>query len=166
MKIAGMVVVGVIVAVCLVLAGMAWMSRSGDAPGIVNGRLSPCPDRPSCVCSEYPEDAKHYVPPIVVPEAADFNTMSIVEATVLGMDGVTLEKRTGAYLAVTFASDVFGFRDDLEVRMDPEGARIHIRSASRVGYTDFGANRKRVETIQQRYYQRVAMALEGLGIKD
>ena len=40
----------------------------------------------------------------------------------------------------------FGFRDDIVVRIRPEGAgsRVDVRSASRVGRSDIGKNAERV----------------------
>jgi uncharacterized protein (DUF1499 family) len=54
----------------------------------------------------------------------------------------------------TFASALFGFVDDLEIRIDAEVGSIHLRSASRVGKSDLGANRKRVEIIQKLYREK------------
>jgi len=48
-----------------------------------------------------------------------------------------------------------GFVDDVEFFF-PDTAVIHMRSASRVGYSDFGANRKRLEKIRQRFQMRRA----------
>ena len=55
-----------------------------------------------------------------------------------------------SYIAATFSSKVFGFVDDVELRADAEAGVIHVRSASRVGRSDLGANRRRVESIRQR----------------
>jgi uncharacterized protein (DUF1499 family) len=55
-------------------------------------------------------------------------------------------RRNESYLHATFASPLFGFVDDLEARR--KGEIIHVRSASRVGHSDFGANRRRIERIR------------------
>ncbi len=52
------------------------------------------------------------------------------------------------YLASTFTSDLFGFIDDVEFRVDQGNGLLHVRSASRVGYSDLHANRNRVEQIR------------------
>jgi uncharacterized protein (DUF1499 family) len=54
----------------------------------------------------------------------------------------------GGYLHATFTSRIFRFVDDLELRLDGENGIIHLRSASRTGYSDFGVNRKRAEQFQ------------------
>ena len=50
---------------------------------------------------------------------------------------------------------MFRFVDDLECRLDAENRVIHVRSASRVGYSDLGVNRKRVERLRARFGQEV-----------
>jgi uncharacterized protein (DUF1499 family) len=59
---------------------------------------------------------------------------------------VTAEVR---YLHVEFTSAVFRFVDDAEFFIDDAQKLIHMRSAARLGYYDFGVNRKRLETIRQ-----------------
>ncbi len=55
------------------------------------------------------------------------------------------------YLHVEFTSLIFRFKDDTEFYLSIEDAKIHFRSASRLGYSDLGANRKRMETIRLRF---------------
>ena len=43
-----------------------------------------------------------------------------------------------------------GFADDVECRLCRADGVIHVRSASRLGYYDFGANRMRVELLRRR----------------
>ena len=64
-----------------------------------------------------------------------------------------MEKEEGDYLAATFETPFFRFVDDMEFRMVPEKKRIQIRSASRVGYSDMGTNRKRVERFRKVFNQ-------------
>jgi uncharacterized protein (DUF1499 family) len=55
------------------------------------------------------------------------------------------------YLWATFSTKIFRFVDDLELRMDENNGVIHIRSGSRVGYSDMGANRRRIENFRIRF---------------
>jgi uncharacterized protein (DUF1499 family) len=55
------------------------------------------------------------------------------------------------YLHVEFRSLVFRFVDDVEFLADDDAKVIHVRSASRVGHSDLGANRRRIETIRARW---------------
>lgn len=56
--------------------------------------------------------------------------------------------RTDRYLRAEAASRVFGFIDDVEFALDPDANLIHVRSASRIGYSDLGVNRDRIERIR------------------
>ena len=55
----------------------------------------------------------------------------------------------GNYLHAEFRSSVFRFVDDVEFLIDPKERAIHFRSASRVGYSDFGVNRRRMQQVQK-----------------
>jgi uncharacterized protein (DUF1499 family) len=57
------------------------------------------------------------------------------------------------YLRATFRSRLFGYEDDVEFRLDIAAGVVHVRSASRVGHSDFGANRKRVEALRREYVE-------------
>jgi uncharacterized protein (DUF1499 family) len=57
------------------------------------------------------------------------------------------------YLHAEVKSRVFRFVDDLELLLDPASGVVGIRSASRVGYSDLGVNRRRVETLRQQLIQ-------------
>jgi uncharacterized protein (DUF1499 family) len=127
----------------IALAVLGQLSRSGSAPGLVDGKLQPCPDSPNCVCSEYPDDGEHFIEPIETGDAAKSPQQAIADL------GGKIEIETENYIAATFRSPLFGFVDDLEIRIDSAHKRIQLRSASRVGRGDLGANRKRVERLRQ-----------------
>jgi len=57
----------------------------------------------------------------------------------------------GQSIRAEFTSALFGFVDDVEVIFDDMAKVIHVKSASQVGYFDFGVNRKRVEQIRERF---------------
>ena len=61
------------------------------------------------------------------------------------------KNRKDDYLAVTFTSSIFRFVDDLEIRIDTDQQLIHLRSASRVGRSDGGVNRKRLERLKMAF---------------
>lgn len=133
------------------------MSKSGEAPGLLDGRLSKCPAKPNCVSSEYNDDASHYIDPINMPEEITVNSLSILKNIVQDMGG-TIKAESDPYLAATFTSALFRFVDDFEIRVDPAQKVIHIRSASRVGHSDRGVNKKRAEQLKQLYQQRISQA--------
>lgn len=115
-------------------------SQSGSAPGLVEGRLAPCPDKPNCVSSEAGTTAEKSV------STLPGDTWDKLPETIEAMGG-TVIKRSGSYIATEFKSKVFGFVDDVEFRKSDDG--VHVRSASRVGHSDAGVNAKRVAELRE-----------------
>lgn len=124
------------VSVLFFLLGL--LSQKGKAKGLENGRLSECPASPNAVSSEPGTQPEKYVEPL---QATLEEVLQAIKET-----GGVITSHTSNYLSATYMSSVFKFVDDVEVRSD--GAVCHIRSASRVGYSDRGANRKRVAAIR------------------
>ena len=109
-------------------------------------RLAPCPSSPNCVSSQATDDA-HRVAPIVFrgdPAAALRRLRTVIEA----MPRARIVEMTDSRLKAEFQSWLFRFVDDVDAIVDPGTGTIQVRSASRVGYSDLGVNRKRVEAIR------------------
>ena len=141
----------VIAAVLLVRCTMLGQSsKSGQPPGLVSGALAPCPTKPNCVCSEFPDDAEHYIAPLDYADARAEAAWADIQRVVRELGG-EIAVADGEYFAATFESSLFGFIDDVECRLDAAHHRIQIRSASRVGYSDLGVNRKRVAAIARAF---------------
>jgi len=124
-------------------------SQQGQAPGLQSGTLAVCPASPNCVSSETGTADSHSIPALSytgTPEQAWQRAVSAVNET-----GGRVQADTGDYLAATYHSSLFGFVDDLELRLDAENNKIQMRSASREGYSDMGANKKRTKDLQQAY---------------
>ncbi len=136
----------VVVAFVAYLIFLGGVSRSGSAAGLVDGKLRPCPGKPNCVCSEHANNTGHYTSPLNLDP--DISIERLVD--ILRTEGGKIETQQADYVAASFASTLFGFVDDFEVRVDREAGLLHFRSASRVGTSDLGANRKRVDTIKRR----------------
>lgn len=133
----------------LLIAGyftvLGFVSRSSQPSGMDNGRLSACSQKPNCVSSEEGTGSLHKI------EAFTAGSLTIKQLALLVEDiGGKVVLVNNAYLAAEFSSSLFGFVDDLELRIDPDNGLLHIRSASRVGHSDFGVNRKRVDQIRTR----------------
>ena len=148
-----MIILVIIIVIISLLFILGAKSRNGVAPGLVNGKLSACSKKPNCVCSEiYSSEINskdtHYIQPIMSSDIAVIN--SIIE----NMGGVLVKEKNN-YFSYQFTSRIFGFVDDFEVRYDKERKIIHLRSASRVGRSDLGANRKRVEDLKHRYQKKI-----------
>ncbi len=61
---------------------------------------------------------------------------------------------TNIYIHAEFASAMFRFVDDVEFYFEDSRNIIHVRSASRVGYSDMGVNRKRIEQVRKLFAER------------
>jgi uncharacterized protein (DUF1499 family) len=111
--------------------------------------LKACPKKPNCV-SSMAEDADHAVAPLTY-------TGSRAEAMERLKRVLALQKRTTIvaeaedYLHAEATSLIFRFVDDIEFSFPADEKIIHVRSASRVGYSDLGVNRKRVEEIRRQW---------------
>lgn len=126
------------------------LSQSGEAIGLVDGKLASCPDSPNCVSTEFKTDITHYAEPIDFSVDNPSNTLADLKAVILEMGG-SIEAEEDLYLAATFTSSIFRFVDDFEIRIDSDQKRIHLRSASRVGYSDRGINRQRLERFKSKF---------------
>lgn len=104
-------------------------------------RFAPPPKSPNCVSSRAPaDDAEHHVAPF------EGTSLDAVVDAALAMPRTTLAERADGYARVVFTSALMRFKDDVE--LEEEDGTVHVRSASRVGYSDLGANRKRVEALR------------------
>jgi uncharacterized protein (DUF1499 family) len=147
MKAILILLLGIVVLACLALSALSCTARPPKA-GLLEGRLRPCPPKPNCVCSEEGETAARLEPLAFngAPEPAWERLQAVLEEM-----GATVQRRTEQYLWATFRTKVFRFVDDVEFRIVPEENAIHVRSASRVGYSDLGLNRRRVEELRSRF---------------
>ncbi len=79
-------------------------------------------------------------------------------AIVASMPGATMVTSQPGYLYAEFQTPLLKFVDDVEFLLDQPAGVIQMRSASRLGSKDFGANRKRLEAIRQRYDAQISPA--------
>ncbi len=150
MKTVLIIFAGLVVALVIAFFFLATTSRDGKAPGLADGRLAKCPNSPNCVCSEYKDDARHYVDPIVIRHHTVSDAFQVLGKAIENLGG-KIQSQSSHYLAATFSSTLFGFVDDVEIRVDANRKLIHVRSASRVGHSDFGVNRQRIELLREIY---------------
>ena len=119
--------------------------------GIDSGRLKPCPDTPNCV-SSLAADEQHFIEPIMV-SANPEETRDIILKSLDEFSRVKVIEAQANYIHAEFTSMIFRFVDDVEFYFPASESgvvRIDIRSASRVGSSDLGANRKRMEAIRDK----------------
>ena len=122
------------------------MRSKSVAGGIVGGRLAPCPDSPNCVSSQADDPAQAIEPFKLVGDPAA--TRAKLMSALARLGGTKVVKEETNYLHAVAVTPFFRFRDDMELLIDPANGVVHIRSASRIGVSDLGANRKRVERLR------------------
>lgn len=125
-------------------------SRPGNL-GVKDGRLAPCKRTPNCASSQADadKDAGHYIAPIRIT-GSPHGVRAALKSLLQSMPRVSLVAEKENYLYAEFASSTMGFVDDVEFLLDEKAGVIHVRSASRLGRSDFGVNRDRIETIRSR----------------
>ena len=118
---------------------------AGEPPqniGIQDGRLTACPDSPNCV-SSYASDEEHGIEPLTA-------NLRQIEQILLTIDAANIVEAGSNYLYAEFTSSLMGYVDDVEFQFDAASNLTHVRSASRLGQSDLGANRKRIESIRSK----------------
>jgi uncharacterized protein (DUF1499 family) len=114
--------------------------------GVSNAHLTSCPSSPNCVVSQ-DADSKHSIDPITYH--VDRNTARQTLLKVLTVVPRThVAEQSDNYVHVLSKSRIFGFVDDVEFYFPTNEDVIHIRSASRIGDSDLGVNRRRLEQIR------------------
>ncbi|RHX94383.1 DUF1499 domain-containing protein [Leptospira yasudae] len=119
--------------------------------GIQNGKLGPCPETPNCVSSFAPaSDQEHFIQPLTY-SGNPTDAKAKLKNLILETARTNLIKEEDKYLYVEFTSLIWRFVDDVEFVFDANAPLIHVRSASRLGKSDLGVNRKRIETIRAQF---------------
>jgi len=133
-----------VVTLCTLLVLVACAGERPPQLGVTNGTLAACPDSPNCVSSQA-RDERHRIEPLATGDNPDAAFARLVEITRRRSDATVMEQ-TDTYLRVELRTTLF--IDDAEFLLDREHQRIQVRSASRVGYSDLGLNRRRIEEIR------------------
>lgn len=117
--------------------------------GVTNGQLKSPPKKPNCVHSQLGKGGQAIEPLSFSgdAQAALQKLQSVIEA----MPRTTIVKSEDNYLYAEFETALLGYVDDVEFLAVPSDSVIHVRSASRLGHSDLGANRKRVEAIRNAF---------------
>ncbi|RUR74662.1 DUF1499 domain-containing protein [Chlorogloeopsis fritschii PCC 9212] len=125
---------------------MIFAGKRPNSLGVRDGKLASCPKSPNCVSSQS-TDAVHKITPLTytsTPEQALADIKSVIQS----LPRTKIITESNDYLYAEFKSALMGFVDDVEFYVDRNANVIHVRSASRLGQSDLGVNRQRVETIR------------------
>ncbi|MGC1309975.1 MAG: DUF1499 domain-containing protein [Phormidesmis sp.] len=122
---------------------------AGERPsniGVTNGILAPCPASPNCVVSQQ-ADEKHAIAPIIY--SSDRATARQALIDILGVvPGTKIVLQSDDYILAESESRLMGFVDDSEFYFPTDEKVIQTRAAARLGESDLGVNRRRIEQIR------------------
>ncbi|GJM23565.1 MAG: hypothetical protein DHS20C15_34800 [Planctomycetota bacterium] len=135
-------------ALLVVLFASGVLGCSSVAGGLVNDRLKDCPSSPNCVCSTDSNQARQ-IAPLDLGAHAEAGWDKLVQV-LANLERTHIASRDSQYVHAVVTSRLLRFRDDLELRFDRDAGVAQVRSASRMGYSDLGVNRQRVEELRTR----------------
>jgi len=116
--------------------------------GVQDGKLAACPTSPNCVSTQAEREEQRIAP---LKQIGDLEAITLAARTaILAMPRTKIVTEDPTYCHVECTSKLCRYVDDLELWIDEKEKLIHARSASRVGHSDMGVNRKRVESLFQR----------------
>ena len=136
--------------IALTLGLLSLCGCAGERPdnlGAQDGLLVPCPRSPNCVSSQA-TDERHRIAPLTFADEPDA-AWARLRTVLIGRADATLIEEQPGYLRLELRTTLFV--DDAEFLLDPVNRVIHVRSASRLGYSDLGKNRSRMEEIRRQF---------------
>lgn len=126
----------------LLLASFALAGCSQGVTTMTDRSADPCGDKPNCVSTQDTREKFSLAPFILTKEA----NIDAIERAALQLPGAKTAVSDEGYLRIECTSKILRFVDDLELKMTD--GLLMVRSESRVGYSDFGVNRKRAEQLR------------------
>ena len=121
-------------------------STRPDNIGVVDAQLANCPTTPNCVVSQG-ADTDHAIAPITY--TTDLATARQNLVNILGVVPRTqIVQQSDDYILAMSESRLMGFVDDSEFYFPADESVIQIRAAARLGESDLGVNRRRLEQIR------------------
>jgi len=151
-------------ALAAVLAGQFGLLK-GTPPtdlGVQEGKLKAPSTTPNSVSSQAtlwpgnPRSKEAQIAPLALKNADGAATMRALVEVVRSAPGAVLVKEQPGYLYAQFRTPLMKYVDDVEFWLDPSAQVIQVRSASRLGESDLGANRNRIEAIRAHLSKRLA----------
>lgn len=116
--------------------------------GLMASKLNPCPDSPNCVQSHDANDESHFLEPWRYSAPREVTHKMILEK-LEETNNVKIESTEANYIHAVFTIPIFRFKDDVEFYFPEDENIIYFRSASRVGHSDLGVNKRRMNTLRK-----------------
>jgi len=131
----------------LLLTGCSGMTDNKQDPATIS-ELASCPSSPNCV-SSVDAGRSHYIDPIAIAGDPDAAWQALIN--ILNADrSITFTASEEHYIRAEAKTRILRFTDDVEFLLNRRANQIEMRSASRVGYSDLGKNRKRLEQLRSK----------------
>jgi len=129
------------------------MSKQSNVQGVIDGKLAPCSKKSNCVSTEH-TNPNRSMPPIEY-KGIHLNQAKDVLIDVLAtIPKLEVKKNDGHYIYVEAKTMIFKFVHNVEFYFDDVQKLIHFRSSSRMGFADFGTNKRRMQAVVARFYRQ------------
>lgn len=138
--------------IMLLMGLLGWIGCAGQRPtdiGVQDARLVPCPSSPNCVSSDAESGDEHGIAALPLRGTVQ-DGWRAARAAVAALPRTEIVQESEGYLHAECTSALVGYVDDLELHLRADEGEIAVRSASRIGYSDMGANRARVEDLRSK----------------
>ncbi|WP_280770298.1 DUF1499 domain-containing protein [Salipaludibacillus daqingensis] len=139
----------------IAIVAIFMFSKNSTAPkhlGVNDGHLSELPSSPNAVSTQTSIDEKR-VDPFPFKDGDLKTSYSLIEKILNSEEQAEIVEKTDNYIHAVFTSPTMRYKDDVEFYFDTNNQRVDYRSASRIGYSDMGANQQRYERIRESYLQ-------------
>lgn len=144
-----------IISIFILLQGCA--SLMNRQLGMNNDVFSPCPSSPNCV-SSMDEETNHFVEPICYQNISTYDAKSALIELLNEEQQCEIIIDKKHYIHAECKSKFFNFIDDVEFYFPLNEKLIHVKSAARSGYYDFGKNRARINRIAEAFKTEINAA--------
>ena len=108
-----------------------------------------CGNSPNCASSRDPRPDFHFAP--LPLQTSPTHALQRARSIASSLPRWHLVSQIDSTLQFQVSSRVFGFVDDITLEVDPKDNSLHLRSASRVGYSDLGQNRRHLEAFAEQW---------------
>ncbi|WP_299727537.1 DUF1499 domain-containing protein [uncultured Endozoicomonas sp.] len=106
----------------------------------------PCPESPNCVSSLV--EGQQFIAPFMFKESDKAKIHNMLVNALKKSSNIHISGSNGHIIHAVHTSQLLKFEDDIILLINEDG-RVDVKSASRVGYYDFGANRRQIESLRQ-----------------
>jgi uncharacterized protein (DUF1499 family) len=145
----GLIPVVIVVVMFIITRVGVFSGKQPSNLGVTSGRLAPCPESPNCVSTQA-VDTEHAIEPLPIRGTVQ-QSQDILLAVINAIPRTNVVIHEPDYVYVEFKTGIMMYTDDVEFWFDERAGVIHFRSASRLGYSDLGLNRRRMESIRGKY---------------